>query len=422
MCLSIGLGGGSIVRKINGKMSVGPDSVGYQIQTKALVFGGNVPTTTDYTVAADKNIEIGNKALVKDLMTNEEAVEYKSIVKSMLEKLIDTMKTSPEDLPVLLVGGGAVIAPDTLKGASIVLKPKWSGVANAIGAAVARVSAVIDTVESTEKKTTKELIEEISIRAIQKAVDGGAAKDSAKIVEVDSFPLPYIANKSRITVRAAGDFDLSQTSSESLLTEEEDELQEEIVENNEATEKKDTEKAKPVVALDILAYKPTIKGREWIISEVDLDWISTGCYILGTGGGGSPYSTMLRLRAKLRNGDIVRVINPSDLKDEDLVGCGGGAGSPTVGIEKLAGDEGMDSQRELYALIQKKATHMIAFEIGGSNGLQGMLLGASSQMDIPAVDGDWVCWLFLSSRNFYQIIANVRLDGPSVSHKMASYA
>lgn len=47
---SIGLGGGSIVRRDkHGKLTIGPDSVGYQIQQKALVFGGDVPTTTDYT-------------------------------------------------------------------------------------------------------------------------------------------------------------------------------------------------------------------------------------------------------------------------------------------------------------------------------------------------------------------------------------
>jgi hypothetical protein len=92
-------------------------------------------------------------------------------------------------------------------------------------------------------------------------------------------------------------------------------------------------------SVDIAAYRPTIKGREWLISELDLDWISTGCYILGTGGGGSPYSSMLRLRSILRGGGVVRVIDPNDLKDDDLVGCGGGAGSPTVGIEKLQGDE-----------------------------------------------------------------------------------
>ena len=58
-----------------------------------------------------------------------------------------------------------------------------------------------------------------------------------------------------------------------------------------------------------------------------------------TGGGGSPYGHMLRLREIMRNGGVVRVISPDDLQDDDLVACGGGKGSPTVGIEKLAGDE-----------------------------------------------------------------------------------
>ncbi|EKG14196.1 hypothetical protein MPH_08649 [Macrophomina phaseolina MS6] len=50
----------------------------------------------------------------------------------------------------------------------------------------------------------------------------------------------------------------------------------------------------------------------------------------------------------------------------------------------------MEAQEELYGLIKNKATHMIALEIGGGNGLQGMILGASSNMDIPTVDGDWM--------------------------------
>jgi len=62
------------------------------------------------------------------------------------------MRTFSEDLPALLVGGGAVIAPNTLRDLIKVLKRKWSGVANAIGAATATVSAVIDTVVSTEKR------------------------------------------------------------------------------------------------------------------------------------------------------------------------------------------------------------------------------------------------------------------------------
>lgn len=153
---------------------------------------------------------------------------------------------------------------------------------------------------------------------------------------------------------------------------------------------KTNEAAKQRDEVNILAYKPNVKNRVWYISETDLDWISIGCYILGTGGGGSPYSSMIRLRTQLRNGAVVRVINPQDLVDDAQVGCGGGAGSPTVGIEKLAGDELVEAQTELFKVCPRPATHMIALEVGGGNGLQGMILGASNNMDIPTVDGDWM--------------------------------
>jgi DUF917 family protein len=60
---------------------------------------------------------------------------------------------------------------------------------------------------------------------------------------------------------------------------------------------------------------------------------------LGTGGGGNPYQHFLRLREMKRAGATLRVISPQDLKDDDLVACGGAKGSPQVSIEKPYGDE-----------------------------------------------------------------------------------
>jgi DUF917 family protein len=144
--------------------------------------------------------------------------------------------------------------------------------------------------------------------------------------------------------------------------------------------------------VDIPTYRPDVRNRVWYISETDLTWISTGCYILGTGGGGSPYPHMILLRQLLRAGAVVRVVSPQDVPDTGAVGCGCGVGSPTVGIEKLQGDEMMESQTELYKLLppSQHPTHMIALEIGGGNGLQGLTLGASTNMNLPCVDGDWM--------------------------------
>ena len=394
---SIGLGGGSLVRRVGQKLQVGPESVGYRLPEKALVFGGDVPTATDYTVAGSTEVTIGDPDKVRGKLKNNEISEFRNETKVMLERIVDTMKTSPEDLAVLLVGGGAVVAPDSLKGASRVIKPQWSGVANAIGAAMARVSAVVDTVKSTEKQTEKELLLEISKEAKKRTIEAGALADSIEIVEVETLPLQYVANKTRFIVRAAGDFDFSRAQDFTDL---------EVTKAGEGGAT-DMENARDVITpasiedtaaeddaapeVEITEYRPKIVDRQWWISETDLDWITIGCYILGTGGGGSPYSTMLRVRGILRAGGTVRVVSPDDLQDEDLVGSGGGAGSPTVGIEKLSADEMMDAQNTLYELFKGgRATHVIPLEIGGSNGLQGLVLGASSNMDVPCVDGDWM--------------------------------
>ncbi|KAK4173873.1 hypothetical protein QBC36DRAFT_358911 [Triangularia setosa] len=392
---SIGLGGGSIVRK-DETLSIGPDSVGYGLTTESIVFGGNTLTTTDCAVAANPGLGIGTPELVQGALTQDEASAYQTLVKQKLEKIIDTMKSSPEDIPVVLVGGGAIIAPGQLRGASRVLKPEWSQVANAIGAAIARISVVVDTIRSTETKTAKQLLEEISEEAKAKAIAAGATAESIQVVEVEELPLQYVANKTRFVVRAAGDFDLSQTNSiagpgseraSQLQEAEPEQSHPKLTLPNRQIKK---QAGRETHQVDISTYRPDVRNRVWYVNETDLAWISTGCYILGTGGGGSPYPHMILLRQLLRAGATVRVVSPEDVEDNAAVGCGGGAGSPTVSIEKLQGDEMMEAQNELYKICEDKATHMIALEIGGGNGLQGLTLGASSNMDLPCVDGDWM--------------------------------
>ncbi|KAK4183129.1 hypothetical protein QBC35DRAFT_125714 [Podospora australis] len=386
---SIGLGGGSLVRQ-GDTLTIGPDSVGYRLTQESVVFGGDTLTTTDCAMLANPSLNVGKAELVQGALKEDHLVQFKALVAQKIEKIIDTMKTSPDDLPVILVGGGSIIAPDQLKGASKVLKPQWSQVANAIGAAIARVSAVVDTIRSTEARTAKQWLEEISKEAEEKTVMAGASRESVKVVEVETLPLQYVANKTRFIVRAAGDFDFSRVTTNTIP--ETVETDEALVETEDAKPKSQpprlSREQEPIV--DIATYKPDVRNRVWYVGEADLSWISTGCYILGTGGGGSPYPHMILLRQLLRAGSVVRVVSPTDVNDDAAVGCGGGAGSPTVSIEKLQGDEMMEAQNELYKICETPATHMIALEIGGGNGLQGLTLGASTNMDLPCVDGDWM--------------------------------
>ncbi|KAK1598889.1 uncharacterized protein LY79DRAFT_586419 [Colletotrichum navitas] len=398
---SIGLGGGSIVRKgaDGGGLVIGPQSVGYRIRQKALVFGGDVATTTDYTVLADPGADIGDRALAERAGLRDDLPEFKAKVRTMLERIIDTMKTSPEDIPVVLVGGGAVIAPDALTGASRVIKPEWAGVANAIGAATARVGGVVDSIESTETKSSAEVIEELSQRAVDKAVENGASRESVTVAEIENFPLQYIANKARIIVKAVGDFDFSRTGTadaDPIPDVAGDDTDEPSLAGDRQMMSSSDDGESPSLSTSysktyIDGYRPKVIDRQWHLSETDLDWITIGCYILGTGGGGSPYQHSLRLREMMRGaGATVRIVSPFDLKDDDIVACGGGKGSPQVSIEKPYGDEIMESQRELYAYLGTKPTAVISLEIGGGNGLQGLILGASTNLDVPTVDGDWM--------------------------------
>ncbi|CAG9988708.1 unnamed protein product [Clonostachys byssicola] len=398
---SIGLGGGSIIGKDkSGKLTVGPESVGYQIQSKALVFGGDISTATDYTVLGSPDVQIGDRTKLEGRSLEESLPEVQRKVKSMLEQIVDTMKTSPEDIPIVLVGGGAVIAPDSLIGASRVVKPNWSGVANAIGAATARVSGVIDSVESTESKTQQEILSELSQRATDKVVANGALRESVVIAEMETFPLQYIANKSRIIIKAVGDFDYSRTDFEEIpatvdaevdvFADDGNHIEQKTTNGENSKDLPSTSRSLVLTKEDVMSYKPSVINRQWLLSETDLEFITIGCYILGTGGGGSPYQHFLRLRELLRGGATLRVISPQDLNDDDIIACGGGKGSPQVSIEKPYGDEILESQRELYKFLNTKPDAVIPLEIGGGNGLQGLIIGASSALDIPAIDGDWM--------------------------------
>ncbi|UCD71114.1 MAG: hydantoinase/oxoprolinase family protein, partial [Syntrophobacterales bacterium] len=201
--ISMGLGGGSLVEKTDGDVRVGPRSVGYELEKEALIFGGKKLTATDIAVFLSK-VRLGDPSKVENLDRAFAEMADGKITK-MVEETIDRMKTSPDPVPIVFVGGGSILIPDELKGALKVIKPPHFEVANAIGAVIAQVSGEIDKVYSLEKKGRDEVLTEAKETAAKEAVKAGADPETVEIVDVEEVPLAYLpGNAIRIRVKAAG--------------------------------------------------------------------------------------------------------------------------------------------------------------------------------------------------------------------------
>ena len=104
--LSIGLGGGSIVRqRPDGTVTVGPDSVGYEITQKAKIFGGDVLTATD--IAGAPGHGGPGRPGPGGRCARGSARAALDAIRALVEDAIDAMKVSSGDSDVILVGGAA---------------------------------------------------------------------------------------------------------------------------------------------------------------------------------------------------------------------------------------------------------------------------------------------------------------------------
>jgi N-methylhydantoinase A/oxoprolinase/acetone carboxylase beta subunit len=206
--LSIGIGGGSRVRQ-DGGVTVGPDSVGYALTREALVFGGGTLTATDLAVAGGL-AEIGDASAVRGLDG--------SLVKAGLERIagdvatiVDRMRTSAAALPVVAVGGGSILVPDALEGASEVARPEHFAVANAIGAAIAQVGGEVDRVFAVDPGSRDTVLDEAKQEAVDKALAAGARPGTVEIFDVEEVPIAYLpGNATRIRVKAVGELALAE--------------------------------------------------------------------------------------------------------------------------------------------------------------------------------------------------------------------
>lgn len=202
--LSIGLGGGSIVRQLtDGSVTVGPDSVGYAITDKALCFGGDTITATDIAVRLGK-VKLGNPKLT-DVISLSVAHKAVDVIQAQLANAVDKMKTSAEPVDLVLVGGGAIIATEAIAGTKKTFTSALGGVANAIGATIAQIGGQSERLYQYVTIPREEAITATTEDATRQAVEAGADQDTVQVVDVEEVPLQYAPGDStRVKVKVVG--------------------------------------------------------------------------------------------------------------------------------------------------------------------------------------------------------------------------
>src|ERR671922_286278 len=123
------------------------------------------------------------------------------------------------------------------------------------------------------------------------------------------------------------------------------------------------------------------------VSAEEIESLAIGAWILGTGGGGSPYLALLNMRALYRDGASVSLLDPLDLADDDLVAVVSNMGAPLVGQERLTDPRTIAravTMMEEYLGARFRA--IMSLEIGGGNAIQPFM--AAALLDLPVVDGD----------------------------------
>jgi N-methylhydantoinase A/oxoprolinase/acetone carboxylase beta subunit len=171
---SLALGGGTIVdpATLAGTAApvIGPESVGYRLESMARVFGGDTLTCTDLAVAAGL-ADIGDAAQVAGLAP-ELVDRGLRVIAQRLSDASDRMKSDSREVPLLAVGGGAMLMAEEIAGFSAIVRVRHHAVANAVGAAIAEVSGGTDKVYRDVPR--EEALADAEVLACEQAVASGA--------------------------------------------------------------------------------------------------------------------------------------------------------------------------------------------------------------------------------------------------------
>jgi N-methylhydantoinase A/oxoprolinase/acetone carboxylase beta subunit len=198
---SIGMGGGSHVQVERNSITIGPKSSGSRTFSESVSFGGSQTTLTDIALALGYIDIPGARPENVDLSLRG----CRAVINEGVGKIYELIaKIGPEvcSLPIVMIGGGATLFPKKLLDERFIIPP-YARVANAYGAALAEISATIDTVVSLEDR--QKVLDGLREQSIQAAIQKGADFKTVKVVDIQILPYHYVPNRlARVIVRASG--------------------------------------------------------------------------------------------------------------------------------------------------------------------------------------------------------------------------
>jgi hypothetical protein len=232
----------------------------------------------------------------------------------------------------VVVGGGAPLCGDRLRGASAVVRPQHAAVANAVGAAIAQVGGFVDAVfdMGSTAASRAAVLAQAEQQAVQRAVQAGAVPGSCWVAVREEVPLAYLpGTASRVRIKVIGDLDLatlgrcvggssgsgpaggSQCTVDGMPAPAPTPTPAEIAERagSAASGGREAEAGWPPLAgrgeeptpAELAAWQPEVNEQgEWVIQGADLHLIATGAGMLGCGGGGSPGKALLKALMQLQ--------------------------------------------------------------------------------------------------------------------------
>ncbi len=119
----------------------------------------------------------------------------------------------------------------------------------------------------------------------------------------------------------------------------------------------------------------------------DLECLSLGSAVLGSGGGGDPAYAVPMAKYHLEQYGPAKIISIDELKPDDLVVPVAVMGAPLINMERLLSSIELDNLlKTIQKRIGRKPTVLMAGEIGGANAFTPLLI--ASKLGLPILDAD----------------------------------